>query len=151
MPNPIDVFVSYAREDASFMRELRTHLTLLERQGLMKLWYDGDITAGSAWGEAIDSQLEAAKIILLLVSADFLASDFIDEVELKRALARHREGTARVIPIIVRGCDWTKAPFAKLQALPRDGKAMATLRDRDAGWTEVAKALRAILESYVLA
>jgi len=146
MPEPIDLFISYSHKDADLCDELKTHLTLLKRQGLVRLWHDGDIQAGSTWNNEIHKNLESARIILLLVSANFLASDFIHEVELKRALERHDEGSARVIPIIVKACDWTAAPFAALQALPRDGKAVATYRDRDAAWTEVARALRGILE-----
>ena len=131
--NPIKVFLSYAHEDEPLLRKLETHLSLLKRQGLISIWYDRQIVPGTNWAKAIDQRLEQASIILLLVSADFLASDYCYQVEMKRAMARHEPGEARVIPIVVRPCDWSHAPFAMLQSLPRDGKAITTWDNRDTG------------------
>ena len=109
LPKPLDVFYSYAHEDGSYRDMLNTHLSLLRRQGLIRQWSDRDITGGMEWDPEILRKLEEAHIILLLISADFLASDFIWNEEMKRAMERHAAGQARVIPIILRECDWPSA------------------------------------------
>ncbi|HWS82784.1 MAG TPA: toll/interleukin-1 receptor domain-containing protein [Ktedonobacteraceae bacterium] len=97
-----------------------THLSLLQREGIISCWYDGLIGAGQQWRREIEAHLNSANIILLFVSADFLASDFCMETELPVALARSSRREALVIPVIVRECDWQTASFAHLQALPGD-------------------------------
>src|SRR5947209_13734895 len=109
--NAISVFLSYAHEDESLLQKLETHLSLLKRQGLISTWYDRQIVPGTNWAKVIDQRLEQASIILLLVSADFLASDYCYQVEMKRAMARHEADEARVIHIVVRPCDWSSATF----------------------------------------
>src|SRR3569833_1507881 len=118
MPTPIDIFFSYSHKDESLRDELAIHLKLMERQGIVRGWHDRRIDAGSEWRHAIDEHLERAGVILLLASADFLASDYCYELEMGRALERREAGEAVVIPVILRPCDWTHAPFAELQALP---------------------------------
>ena len=76
--------------------------------------------------DAIDEHLEAADVVLLLISADFLASDYCYDTEMKRALEKHKAGKARVIPIIIRPVDWKGAPFGELQALPKNAKAVTS-------------------------
>ena len=115
-----------------------THLKLLHRQGFIEPWHDRLIGAGTEWKGQIDDNLERADIILLLVSADFIASDYCYDIEMKRALKRHHAKEARVIPVIVRDVSWTKAPFGKLQALPKDGKAVKLWPDKDQAWRDVA-------------
>lgn len=100
------------------------------------------ISAGTEWKDQIDARLDSADLILLLVSPDFLASDYCYDVELQRALERHIAGEARVIPIIVRPVDWHEAPFAKLQALPRDGKPISTWARRDEAYKDVVTGIR---------
>lgn len=95
-------------------------------RGYIASWYDRRISAGEEWKHQIDAHLEAADIILLLVSADFLASDYCYDIEMRRALERHDAGEARVIPVIVRAVDWTGAPFDRLKILPRDAKPVST-------------------------
>src|SRR5262249_43422175 len=91
--------------------------------------------------------LESASIILLLVSADFLASDYCYDLEVARAMERHAEKTARVIPIILRKCDWSDAPFGKLQALPKDLKPIKSWADQDEAFADVVAGVkRAIAE-----
>ena len=99
------------------------HLGILKRQGVIRDWHDRKITAGTEWKGQIDHHLDTAGVILLLVSADFIASDYCYDVEMKRALERHDTGEARVIPVILRPVDgWQAAPFGKLQAAPTDGQ-----------------------------
>src|SRR4051812_19255899 len=108
-----NVFIVYSREDEEFRSELAKHLKPLERRGLIRPWHDRMIGAGDDWKSAIDKHLEEADVVLLLVSVDFISSDFCYEIEMSRALERHREGNARVIPILIRDCHWKDAPFAK--------------------------------------
>ena len=145
-PRAIEVFYSYAHRDEPLRTELDKHLSLLERQGVIAGWHDRRITAGTEWAGAIDAHLQRAQIILLLVSADFLASDYCYDVELQRAMARHEAGEARVIPIILRAVDWQRAPFGKLQALPQDGRPITSWPNQDEAFLDVARGIRAVAE-----
>ena len=147
MPQPIDLFFSYSHKDELLRDELAAHLKLLERQNVIRGWHDRRIDIGRDWKHAINEHLERAGVVLLLVSADFLASDYCYDLEMKRALERSEIGSALVIPVIVRPCDWTRAPFAKLQALPRDGKAVTSWPGRDEAWTDVAQGIRRAVQS----
>jgi hypothetical protein len=118
----IEVFCCYAHEDAPYLEKLKNHLTLLKRQGLITLWSDTDISPGSNWEQEIEKHLNTANIILLLVSSDFMASDYCYSKEMFRSIERHDRGEAIVIPIILRPVYWQGAPFAKLQALPTGAK-----------------------------
>jgi TIR domain/NB-ARC domain len=142
----ISVFISYAHEDEALLQQLHTHLSLLTRQGLIATWYDRQIVAGSDWAGVIDEHLEQASIILLLVSADFLASDYCYKIDMTRALERHDAGQARVLPIIVRTVDWKDAPFAHLHALPTDAQPITKWADRDEAWTNVTAGIRRAIE-----
>ena len=121
---------------------LEPHLTLPMRQGFIASWHDRRIIAGQEWKGQIDRHLDEADIILLLVSADFLASDYCYEDEMQRALVRHQSGQACVIPVIIRSVDWSGAPFAELQALPKDAKAVTSWKNRAEAWTDVALGIR---------
>jgi internalin A len=138
---PVRLFYSYSHKDEEHRRRLETHLKLLHRQGLIVSWHDRLIEAGDDWKNAISTYLEQAGIILLLVSADFLASDYCYDIEMKRALERAEAGEAVVIPIIVRNVAWTSAPFAKLQSLPTEGKAVTSWSDPDSAWREISEGI----------
>jgi hypothetical protein len=137
---------SYSHKDAVLLDELQTHLAPLKREGLISTWFDGEIPAGSDWSNEIKLEMERADIILLLVSAPFIASEYCYGVEMREALARHEKGTARVIPIVVRPVDWGKAPFAKLKALPRDGRAVTQWENQDEAWVDVVKGIRRAID-----
>ena len=142
-PASIEVFYSYAHEDEELVKELRKHLSILKRQGVIREWYDREITAGTDWKGQLDQHLNSAGVILLLVSADFLASDYCYDVEMTRALERHDQGEARVIPVLLRKVDgWQGAPFGKLQSLPTDGKPVTSWKIRDEAFADVARGIR---------
>ncbi len=145
----INVFLSYAHEDEAWLQQFVTHLSLLQRRGVISTWYDRQIVAGTIWSNVIDQRLEQASLILLLVSADFLASDYCYEVEMKRALKLHESGRARVIPIVVRPADWKDAPFAHLQALPTNAKAISSWKDRDEAWVDVVAGIRKAIKDML--
>src|SRR5712664_3291079 len=143
---PIGVFLSYAHQDEPLRKELEKYLSSLRQQGLITTWYDRKILAGTDWEQAIDVHLKTASLILLLISANFLASDYCYGIEMQRALQRHQANEARVIPILLRPVDWNKAPFARLQALPTDAKPITTWRNRDEAFTNVAAGIRRVIE-----
>jgi len=143
---PIHLFISYSHRDKRYRDQLETALALLHRQGKVHTWHDRLIAPGMEWGKDIDANLEAAQIILFLISADFIASDYAYGVEMKRALQRHEGGKARVIPILVRPTDWKTAPFAPLQALPEGGKPVTKWKNRDDAWTNVTQGIRKVVD-----
>lgn len=136
----LKLFFSYAREDDSYRSGLKRHLTILEREGAIQSWSDREIEAGDNWEEEIMEKLNSSDIILLLISSDFIDSDFCYKVEMQRALEREKAGEAKVIPVIIRDCLWEgKAPFSKLQVLPEGAKAVSTWDDKDTAWKSVAE------------
>ncbi|MBN1966544.1 MAG: TIR domain-containing protein, partial [Anaerolineae bacterium] len=139
---PVKLFYSYSHRDERLRDRLAVHLAILKRQGIIEGWHDREIRAGDEWGKEIDENLEAADIILLLVSADFIASDFCWGIEMTRALERHDAGEACVIPVIIKPVDWKGAPFARLQAVPKDARPVTRWSNRESAWTDVAKAVR---------
>ncbi len=146
---PVELFYAYAHEDEALRDTLEKHLSLLHRQGVISQWSDRHITAGTDWTQAIDEHLEQASIILLLISADFLASDYCYGVEMKRALVRHQAHEAHVIPILLRAVDWHDAPFAHLQALPTDAKAVTSWSNPDEAFADVAAGIRKVVEEFL--
>ena len=143
----LKLFFSYSHRDEDIRNELEVHLALLKREGVITTWHDRRIVAGSELDPAISQELENAQIILLLISAHFLASDYCYEKEMKRALEKHDEGSAIVIPVIVQPCDWHPAPFGKLLATPTDGKAISLFVNQQEALTIVARAIRAAAKS----
>lgn len=142
--HPRRVFISYSHKDDEHREKLVIALSQLQRDGLIERWDDRRISGGSEWAGQIDANLNAADIIILLVSPDFLASRYCYDVEMRRALERHDKHEARVVPIILRPCDWKTSPFAKLNALPKDGKPVVDWRTFDHAFLNVAEGLRAI-------
>src|SRR5881275_2287700 len=134
----VEIFCSYAHEDESWLRKLETHLSLLKRQGLISLWHDRLIVPGTDWAHTIDMHLETASVILLLVSADFFASDYCVGIEMKRALERQEEGSVVVIPILVSEVNWREAPLVHLQVLPTDARPLAIWPDEERALADVA-------------
>jgi hypothetical protein len=141
------VFFSYSHKDESLRDQLESHLALLKNQGLIEAWYDRRILAGSEVDNSILGKLETADIILLLVSSDFISSPYCYSREMTRAMERHDAGEARVIPVILRHCDWHTAPFGKLMALPRDGKPVTSWTDMDEAFTDVTRQVRRAAEA----
>lgn len=140
------VFFSYSHDDEEQRNQLEKHLALLKRRGLIDAWHDRRIGAGEHIDDAIDGEVDRADIILLLVSASFIASDYCYSKEMRRAMERHERGEARVVPVIVRNCDWHGAPFGDLKAVPKDGKAITSWANPDDAYTDVAREVRALVE-----
>jgi tetratricopeptide (TPR) repeat protein len=144
---PAEIFFSYSHKDERLRDQLETHLRALEREGLVSGWHDRRITAGDEWKGAIDERLKTAKIILLLLSSDFIASDYCHDVELSCAMERHERHEARVIPVILRPCDWQHTIFARLQALPTNGRPVLRWTSRDEAFLNVVEGIRKALKA----
>jgi len=140
------LFFSYSHVDESLRDQLEKHLSGLRRQGVISAWHDRRITAGTDLGKAIDNYLDTADLILLLISPDFIASDYCYEREMGRAIERHRNGEARVIPVILRPCDWHGLPFGDLLATPKDGLPITMWPNIDQAFLEVVTAIKCALE-----
>lgn len=142
----VKLFYSYSHKDETLRDALETHLAILKRQELLEDWHDRKILPGRDWESEIDAHIDEADVILLLVSPDFIASDYCYGKELSRALKRHESGQAEVVPVILRPVDWTGAPFSKLQALPRDGKPVTTWANADEAWLDTENGIRKTIE-----
>jgi DNA-binding transcriptional ArsR family regulator len=119
---PAKIFFCYSHKDEGLRDELEKHLKMMERQGLIINWHDRRIVPGKNWSNTIDANLENSDIVLPLLSPDFLASDYCMEVEMKRAIELHNHGQLRIVPILMRICDWQNSEFGKFQGLPMDMK-----------------------------
>jgi hypothetical protein len=142
------LFFSYSHKDEGLRDQLETHLAMLKRQGFIETWHDRRITAGEGVDHAISVNLESADIVLLLVSPDFLASDYCYDREMARAIERHQAGLATVIPVILRPCDWHDAPFGNPLAAPKDGKPITQWSDIDAAFLDVTTAIKGALRKH---
>jgi hypothetical protein len=141
-----EVFISYSHKDRKFRDELATHLSNLRNQGVISDWYDGDIPPGTEWKTQIMDHLKTAQVILLLISADFMASNFCYGIELKESIARHDANQARVLPVVLRPTDWEGAPFAKLQMLPSDARPISAWSSRDAAFLDVIAGIKRAIQ-----
>ena len=141
----LTVFLSYSQKDKALRAQLVTHLANLQRQGQIQAWHDGQIEAGTDREDAIEQKLQSAQVILLLISPDFMASDFCYEQQMQQALDRHRQRQARVIPILLRSMDTKGAPFSHLQMLPRDGRAITQWADQDLAFSNVVQGIRRVV------
>lgn len=147
---PISVFISYAPKDEKFRSELETHLAGLRRQKVIEVWHRGSLVPGADQAE-VDTQLRSAEIILLLISANFLADDLCFDYEMVQALEQARLGRSRTIPILVQSVVYAETPFAKLAPLPRSERPIATWDKRDEAWVEVVKGIRQVVDSLRVA
>jgi len=142
----LTVILCYAHRDERLREELDKHLSVLRRGGVIQSWHDRRIIPGSELDPEIDQHLRSCDLILLLISPDFMDSDYCYRREMRAALKRHAKGQARVIPIILRPVDWRRTPIGRLLALPRDGKPVTTWHRRDEALLDVAKGVRMAAE-----
>lgn len=137
----LKLFYSYSHKDERLKKRLVDHLKPLKREGAVD-WDDRKIKANDPWNEQVDHHLRSADIILLLVSSDFLASDYCYEKEMELALTRYNNGDAIVMPVILRPCDWDSTPLGNLNAHPRDGKPVVKWSNKDEALLYIAKQVR---------
>jgi hypothetical protein len=144
---PWRVFYSYlhSQPDADLREKLGTYLAPLRHQKKIEEWYDRKIEPGTNWNTEINKRLDSAQLILLLLSADFFASDYCLGVEVEKALTRLKRGEVKVVPILLRPCLWQQSPFSELQVIPRDAKAIKSWASEDEALTAVANEIAGIV------
>jgi hypothetical protein len=145
----IKIFSSYAHEDEDMRIEMDKYLKVLKRSGKIDTWNDRALLAGQEWDNKIMTELKEADIVLLLISVDFNASDFIWEKELAEAMRRHEAGEAYVVPIILRNCQWRSMPYSKLQALPKNARPVSSYHSKDDAYTEIAKNIELLVDHII--
>jgi len=141
----VELFCSYSHKDQQLRDQFQAHMAPVRRRQWVQIWTDQRIGPGAEWDLAIDAHLSIADLIVLLISADYLNSDYCYTKEMGSALQRQESKNAYVIPIIVRPCFWQEAPFAMLQVLPLGGKAVTLWKNRDAAWTQVVTSIKMVV------
>src|SRR5947208_4435138 len=144
--SPLIVFYSYAPEDEVLRDELEKHLSLMQRERIITSWHPRQILPGTDKAEVIDTYLNAASIILLLISPDFLASDYYYGVEMQQALERHANDEAIVIPVLLRPVDWQGISLEHLQVLPSTGRPVTLWENHDEAFHDIARGVRQAAE-----
>ncbi len=143
----VELFYSYSHKDEHLRKKLENHLIVLEKMGVITNWHFRKIPAGKQWEGEINSHLNSAHIILLLISPNYLASKYCNDVEMNRAIERHESGEARVIPIILSEVkNWEATPFAKFQALPEDAKPIVKWRNREDAFKNIAEGIAQVVK-----
>jgi len=145
----IKIFFCYAREDEALLNKLKAHLRPLQRQGLINLWHDRDISAGTEWEREIDKHLNTADFILLLVSPDFMDSEYCYSVEMKKATERNERGEARVIPIILRPVYWKVDALSKLLVLPKDARPVTDWANQDTAFYDITVGIEKAIDGWL--
>ena len=143
-PDPVSIFFLYAPEDEALRAALEKHLIMLKRDGLVSGWSDRMVSPGAEWRSEVERRMNEARIILVLISADFLASDAYDE-EWQRAFQRHKDGKATVLPVLARPVDFSEGPFHDLQ--PVNDQPLTSHEDLDEALKEVAAKIRRIVRA----
>jgi len=140
----VPLFFAYARVDEDLRNDIEKHMSRLIRKGIVSVWHDSAISAGTDWDKEIKRRIDASRIILLLVSSDFLASDYCRRIEMRKAIRRHNEGKSRVVPVIIRPVDWAGEPFGRLQALPANGMAVTEWQNRDEAFLDIVRGIEQV-------
>lgn len=149
----ISIFYSYSHQDEKFRDELEKHLSILRKEKIIDEWHDRKISPGSNWEDDINSNLAKADIILLLISSNFLASDYCYDVETVTALEMHKNEDAVVIPIIIQPCLWSISTLGKnatMQVLPKDGKPITVFNNPHEGWLNVAQGIHEVAQTILI-
>src|SRR5229473_6747714 len=145
---PLEIFYSYDVKDEELRGELEKHLVIMQRQKLIRGWNQRQINAGVETAKESMKHLNAAHIILLLVSPDYLASDYCYDTEVRRAMQRHATGEAKVIPILLYSVDYEGTPFEKLSALPSNGVPIKQWSDLNEAFYHVAQGIKQVVKEF---
>ncbi len=146
--DPVKIFISYAHKDEHYKDKLVTSIANLKRQGYVSAWEDRQIPVGGEWDKHIKSALNDADVILMLISMDFIASEYCFDVEVAKAIERHNNpnDNARVVPIIIRPADWQDTAFARLQALPKGALPVSKWEDEDEAYLDIVNQLKKLIK-----
>ena len=145
---PVKIFISYSSADREYCELLVKQLTPMEFKDEIKVWSDADIQPGHTWENEIKNALEEVKVILFLVSPDFLASRYVSEVEINKAVERANAGELTIVPIIIRPCAWEDTRLSRYQVLPKAGKAISSWENSDSAFLDVLRSLKKLIKSY---
>ncbi len=145
--NVVKLFISYSKSDKELLSNFKKHLKALERNGTLESWDDTKLGAGEVWEEAIEHQLKTADIIVFLVSADMISTDYIWDVEMPIAFKRHQERSVAIVPVILRDCGWHDTTFGRLNAIPDKGTPITSYRTQDDGWFIVYNKLKDLIKT----
>jgi len=145
--SPAEVFISYSYNDEELFKQLEKYLTVLTRSGKIRIWHGRKIPPGDEWKKLIDDHIQSADLVLLLVSVDFLVSEYCFNVEFESALKRYAIGTTRIIPIILHPCPWQETPIGRFEVLPRDGEPIASSKDIAKAFLNVTNSIRKLVET----
>mgnify|MGYP001794569350 CR=1 FL=1 len=140
------LFISYSRKDQKYLNDLSKRLKLFSNQGFIEAWEDNKLTAGEDWDERIKSELSKAHVIIFLLSPDAIASDYINDTEVRIAKERHQRGEVDIIPIVVRPCNW-KPLFGRLFKIPRKIEAISLAENQDVIWLEIQEEIGKLFQS----
>jgi hypothetical protein len=140
------IFISYSHLDETFKAQFTQHLKSLERTGEIEVWHDRQLMGGDDFAGKIDANLSQADVVLLLVSANFIASDYCHEVEMRTALERHEKGQTVVVPVILDFCNWHSSPFGHLTAIPPDGREITRFPNFNEGFNLVVRELSRLVK-----
>lgn len=149
LTNPIELFICYARRDEKLCDQLKTHIATLVRQGIISIWREREISVGAEWKREVNMHINYAQVILVLISPDFIASEYAYSGEMARAIERHKMGEACVIPIILRPAIWEDASFGMIQALPTNRRPVTSWSNRDEAWANIARGIELVCEELL--
>lgn len=141
------LFICYSQVNKPEKLRLITHLTPMVQKFNVELWHDEKIALGSDWKDEIQAKLTGMNIFLFLVSADSLASEFVNQVEYVQALEEYKKRQVELIPILIQPCDWRAHDVSRFQCLPRSGEPISSLPKPEEGYTQVSTELRQHLEN----
>ena len=147
--NKVNIFISYSGKDSDLMNDLLTQLkvlTISDKQ--IEIWEDGLLEPGIDWDQEIKNKLNAAHIVLMLVSANFLTTNYIWNIEVQDTLLKQQKGDVTALPIILSPCAWTQTPLAKFQALPRKGRPITDFPNRDVALLEVVNGVNSVISVW---
>lgn len=145
----IYIFISYSGKDVDLKDELLTQLkvlTISDKQ--IEIWEDGLLEPGMDWDQEIKNKLHAAHIVLMLISARFLTTNYIWNIEVQDSLLRQQKNELTVIPVILSPCAWTQTPLAQFNALPRKGKPITIFDDQDTALLEVVQGIYKVILAW---
>jgi hypothetical protein len=145
----LKLFISYSHEDEDLKQLLDIHLASLKRDERIVTWNDRQIFAGQEWDTAIKEELNQSDLILLLISANFIASDYIWKYELANAIERHNSGNSVVIPIFCKPCEFSNMPFSKLQGLPKNADPVINHKNVDQAFADVVTGIKLVVDNIL--
>ena len=145
----IKLFISYSHKDEYFKDKLETHLASLKRQNTIESWHDRKIIAGTVIENEVNENIYLADLILFLISSDFIASDYCYSKEVDLAIKLYKRNKIKIIPIIIRDCDWKELPFGNLLALPKDGIPIANWENEDTAFLNIIEGIKKIINETI--